>query len=162
MTESARSARCCFLWLAATMILTSGHASWAGSCSGDLGACKRPLAFELLAVCQGDTAVPPVANGSSRSYVRLDVREIKYRPIEPTARLVEVEGTFRTLLSGTGTLGTSAFDSDPVLVDTRAVPRTQIRSLPTHCSSGCRVRVRGSLGRVMCETGVIAEAIRAE
>jgi hypothetical protein len=88
--------------------------------------------------------------------LKLDLEALGGRLVEARGRLSPfgVDDILR--------LGTRPLDPSAVLVDVKAVPSEQRRWILENCNLGCDAIVRGKVGHVLRQSGVIAATILTE
>jgi hypothetical protein len=92
------------------------------------------------------------------SYKQVSMMDLKVDKNDLKGRLVEVRGHL-VLTGEIAALGSELLDANPVLVDYQKMSREQRRELMEKCASGCWLNLRGKIGTVMSQPGLIADAI---
>ncbi|QFU16568.1 hypothetical protein [Microvirga thermotolerans] len=101
---------------------------------------------------------PPEPRAAESGYTKTDLTDLKVDREKMKGRSVEVAGRLQ-LVGEMLMLGSGDFDANPLFVEFKEVPRDQRRRVVEDCNLGCRATVRGKIGSVMFQTGVIAETI---
>jgi len=162
MYQAARRSRALVLAAAFMAGLSSG--SVRAQTPGELARCRaisdrvaRLNCYDALAERPARTTREP------DDYQRISLVVLKLDLEALGGRLVEVKGRLSPFgVDDVWRLGTRPLDTSAVLVDFKAVPSEQRRWVLENCNSGCDAIVRGKVGHVLRQSGVIAATILAE
>lgn len=106
-----------------------------------------------------DKLTLPVSPGGNRSYRAISLTDLKLDRDSLRGQRVEVAGTL-VPIGEAALLRSSDTDLSPVFVEVKAVPREQRRVLLDRCGiPGCSVIIRGLVGTVMVQTGIVADSL---
>ena len=101
----------------------------------------------------------PAPEAASSDFRPIGLTDLKTDIAEMRGQKIEVEGRV-TLFGGMVMLtAPSGMDTSPVLVEIQEVSREQRRAIIDQCRRPCQATVRGAVGAVMMQPGIIAKAI---
>ncbi|UWU12801.1 hypothetical protein N2599_11500 [Rhizobium sullae] len=86
--------------------------------------------------------------------VKLDAKQMQ-------GKKVEVSGVLITM-GDMAMLGDSPFSTNRLFVDNKKLSREERKYILENCEGGCSITVRGKVGSVMLNDGIIADAIATQ
>jgi hypothetical protein len=124
-------------------------------CRAIADAGERLGCYDGLAGQARQAVVPAPGHG----YQTMSLTDAKLDQDSLRGHGVEVSGNLM-VVSEMALLRSGSEDTSPLAVDIKAVPREQRRTALEHCGVlGCAATVRGTLGRVMAQPGIVADSI---
>lgn len=131
----------------------------AAQSSTDLTRCRGIAEPTQRLKCYDDLAGPsPAAAAPAGEYQRIDINDLKVDRNQMRGKKIETLGRVSTM-GEMVVLSAGQMDTSPIFVDATRVPRDQRRKLVEQCNLGCRAMIRGTIGTVMMQAGVLAESI---
>lgn len=89
---------------------------------------------------------------------QIDLIDLKLDVAKMSGKSVTVHGTI-TILGDMAMLGEGSFDSTPIPVSLSRLSRDDRKALLENCEMQCGLTIKGKVGDVMMQKGVIAESI---
>jgi hypothetical protein len=83
--------------------------------------------------------------------LKLDIEKMSGRAIETAAQL-QIIGEFAMVKGDT-------FDTTPIFLDFKRIPREQRKQILEECNMGCSATIRGKVGEIAYQKGIIADDI---
>ena len=153
--------------LSSLLLLVAGHAhpapgaTWTDElvrCQAIADSLDRLGCFDGLTLGDGKVGQSTSGPATAPTYRRLTIAEFQLDATALKGRKVELTGVVQQL-GKLVLLKNSLFDANVLFVEIEKAPRDDRRRLFEHCGKGCTATVRGTVGSVMMQDGIIAETI---
>jgi hypothetical protein len=97
---------------------------------------------------------------SSSSGGTISLNDLKLDIAQMTGKPVSVRGNL-SIVGDLAMLGTEGelFDSTPVNVDLKKLPREQRKAILEDCSKGCTANITGKVGKLVFGLGIVAQSV---
>ncbi|MBX5164822.1 MULTISPECIES: hypothetical protein [Rhizobium] len=108
-----------------------------------------------------DAVAAKPADVKPGGYEAMSLTDVKLDAKQMQGKKVEVSGVLITM-GDMAMLGDSAFSSNKLFVDNKKLSREERKYILENCEGGCSITVRGKVGSVMLNDGIIADAIATQ